>query len=76
MGSQTKIKRRNSKENKGRYFSKKSSRDGKTKTNGKRRPREHDENWKSKEFQEFQSFRKANIEIKVNIRVPEISFID
>jgi hypothetical protein len=44
MGSQTKIKRRNSKENKGRYFSNKSSRDGKTKTNGKRRPREHDEN--------------------------------
>ena len=76
MGSQTKIKRRNSKENKGRYFSNKGSRDGKTKTNGKRRPREHDENWKSKEFQEFQSFRKANIEIKVNIRVPEISFID
>jgi hypothetical protein len=44
MGSQTKIERRNSKENKGRYFSNKSSRDGKTKTNGKRRPREHDEN--------------------------------
>ena len=76
MGSQTKIERRNSKENKGRYFSNKSSRDRKTKTNGKGRPREHDENWKSKEFQEFQSFRKANIEIKVNIRVPEISFID
>ena len=76
MGSQTKIERRNSEENKRWYFGSKSSRDGKTKTYGERCAREYEENWKSKEFQEFQSFRKAYVEVKVNIRVPEISFID
>ena len=76
MGKQTKIKRRNSKENKRWHISDKGSRDGKTKTDGEGCIRKHEENWKGKEFQEFQSVRKAYVEVKVNIRIPKISFID